>query len=128
MDEMRDMADEVVEMDADREMEEARARAEMAERMLKAVEMGVPVGRAERYVKVAQTFLEEGVGFDEALGEALREFPLRRRDGGPRVVASARGDVAQKRWKDMALGERAELYKKDAELARRMAAECGERL
>lgn len=112
------------------EAEAGRAQAEGMRRRVSAIEKGVPADRADRYARLAQTYEGDGVDYEAALAAALEEFPVEQaeRETGPRVVASAKGVAGERRWREMTLGERGEMYRRDAEGARRLAALDGERL
>lgn len=101
---------------------------EKVERKTLVMEMGVPAERAERYVRLAGTYMRDGVDFAAALDEAVRDFPAGPGDGVPRVAGKATGTAPERTWKEMGLGERARVYREDPERARGMAAACGERV
>lgn len=105
---------------------EARVRREAV------LSAGVPEEMAERYERLAQTYMQEGGGFGEALSQAVTDFPVWRQAGVPgdagagRVVASARGTEREMDWRRMTLMERAQVFRDDPELARRLAKAAGE--
>lgn len=112
-------------------IEALTSKLAQAERRLRAVAAGVPVERADRYVLLAETYLEGGDDFDAALTAALGEFPLKaeeKKAQAPRVVAPASPGDAHKRWKRMTLSERVAIFQADPALAREMAAKDGEPL
>lgn len=99
------------------------------ERQLVALGKGIPADKAQKYVQLAELYLDAAEGdFDKALDAATDDFPLPR-PNNPRFVAPAtRGSTHEKSWKNMSLAERSALYAKDPEGARALAKQAGERL
>ena len=59
-----------------KERDEATAKAELLQRKFAAVAKGVPADKAERYVKLAESYLGEDGDFEKALDAALKDFPV----------------------------------------------------
>ena len=62
-----------------RERDDAIALLQMEnqgyQRQITAIAKGIPADRAPKYVRLAESYLEEGADFDEALDAAMADFP-----------------------------------------------------
>lgn len=106
-----------------------RAKADGLSRQLHAVSRGVPQARMARYMALADTYLAEDNDFGAALDAALADFPLPTVDTAPQITASTTGPGdSDIRWQDLPLKDRAALYLKEPERARKLAREAGEKL
>lgn len=58
------------------ELETVKNQVTALTRRLSAVNAGIPAGKAERYVKLAASYMDDKTDFDAALKFALADFPL----------------------------------------------------
>lgn len=54
----------------------AEQKAMQLERCFEAVKLGVPADRAERYAKLAESYMDENTDFSAALNKAVEDFPV----------------------------------------------------
>ena len=86
------------------ERDEARAELAMMKNTIAAVQKGIPADRASRYLKLAETYMEDGRDLLSALDAALADFPLPKpeepakpKDIMPAVTVPAKREDGDKR-------------------------------
>ena len=61
---------------AEKAKQEAEAKAQQLERQISAISKGIPADKADKYLKLAEAYVDDATDFDKAIELALKDFPV----------------------------------------------------
>ena len=61
---------------AEKAKQEAEAKAQQLERQISALSKGIPADKADKYLKLAEAYVDDATDFDKAIELALKDFPV----------------------------------------------------